>query len=113
MYVTGGHPTRGNKEPVELASLVKGNQIIVEHRCFGRSRRDSMDWKCLTTVKAAEDHHHIAPLLKTNNRGKWLSVGIRKRGQTTLFYRYYFPCEVDASVAHFAPVNFSQEDPPN
>jgi hypothetical protein len=32
-------------------------------------------------------------------------------GQTTLFYRYYFPKDVDVSVPYVAPVNLSQEDP--
>ncbi len=110
-YVTEGYSSRGSRKPVELAALLRGNQIIVEHRFFGHSRPDSMEWRYLTTQQAADDHHHITLLLKTIYHSKWVSTGISKGGQTTLFYRYYFPDDVDASVAYVAPVNLSQEDP--
>ena len=111
VYVTEGYASRGGAKPTELTTLLDANQIVVEHRYFGKSRPDSMDWKYLTTRQAAEDHHHITVLLKPIYKGKWVSTGISKGGQTTLFYRYYFPDDVDASVSYVAPVNLSQEDP--
>jgi hypothetical protein len=111
LYETEGYAARGGGRPRELASILKCNQIVVEHRFFGRSRPDSIEWKYLTTKQAADDHHHITVLLKTIYKGKWVSSGTSKGGQTTLFYRYYYPNDVDASVAYVAPVNLSQEDP--
>jgi hypothetical protein len=111
LYETEGYAARGGGRPRELALILKCNQIVVEHRFFGSSRPDSLDWKYLTTKQAADDHHHITVLLKTIYKGKWVSSGTSKGGQTTLFYRYYYPNDVDASVAYVAPVNLSQEDP--
>ena len=84
---------------------------MVEHRFFGKSIPDSLEWRFLTTRQAAADHHHINKLLKLVYPGKWVSSGTSKGGQTTLFYRYYYPNDVDASVAYVAPVNLAQEDP--
>jgi hypothetical protein len=111
LYETEGYAARGGGRPRELASILKCNQIVVEHRFFGKSCPDSLDWQYLTTKQAAADHHHITVLLKTIYKGKWVSSGTSKGGQTTLFYRYYYPDDVDASVAYVAPVNLSQEDP--
>ena len=111
LFETEGYSVRGGGRPKELATILRCNQIIVEHRFFGRSAPDSLQWRYLTTSQAADDHHHIAVLLKTIYRGKWVSSGTSKGGQATLFYRYYYPLDVDASVPYVAPVNFSQEDP--
>ena len=111
LFETEGYQSRGGARPLELTALLKCNQIIVEHRFFGKSRPDSMEWKYLTTKQAADDHHHITTLLKSLYKGKWVSSGTSKGGQTTLFYRYYYPDDVDVSVPYVAPVNMSQEDP--
>jgi hypothetical protein len=111
LFETEGYAVRGGGRAKELASILRCNQIVVEHRFFGKSAPDSLQWKYLTTKQAADDHHHVASLLKTIYGGKWISSGTSKGGQTTLFYRYYYPGDVDASVAYVAPVNLSQEDP--
>ena len=111
VFVTEGYASRGGARPAELTSLLRANQIVVEHRYFGKSAPDSLDWRYLTTRQAAEDHHHVTLLLKAIYKGKWVTTGISKGGQTTLFYRYYFPDDVDVSVPYVAPVNLTQEDP--
>jgi hypothetical protein len=111
LFETEGYSVRGGGRPRELASILRCNQVVVEHRFFGKSAPDSLEWRFLTTKQAADDHHHIATLLKTIYKGKWVSSGASKGGQTALFYRYYYPSDVDASVAYVAPVNLSQEDP--
>jgi hypothetical protein len=111
LFETEGYSVRGGGRPRELARLLKSNQIVVEHRFFGKSRPDSLEWKYLTIKQAAADHHHIAMLLKGIYKGKWVSSGTSKGGETTLFYRYFYPDDVDASVPYVAPVNLSQEDP--
>ncbi|HEX9007373.1 MAG TPA: S28 family serine protease [Bacteroidota bacterium] len=108
---TEGYALRGGGRPRELGRLLKCNQIAVEHRFFARSTPDSLEWKYLTTRQSADDLHHVRELLKTVYTGKWVSSGVSKGGQTTLFYRYYYPDDVDASVPYVAPVNLAQEDP--
>ncbi|MFH0988499.1 MAG: S28 family serine protease [bacterium] len=111
LFETEGYSARSGSMPKELTSILKCNQIIVEHRYFGKSSPDTLHWQYLTTKQAADDHHHIVQLLKSLYRGKWISSGTSKGGQTTLFFRYYYPKDVDVSVAYVAPVNVSQEDP--
>jgi hypothetical protein len=49
--------------------------------------------------------------LKSLYQGKWVSTGTSKGGQTALFYKSYYPNDVDAVVAYVAPINIGQEDP--
>jgi hypothetical protein len=113
LFETEGYSAsaRSGGYPRELTKMLRSNQIVVEHRFFGKSCPDSLEWRYLTTKQAADDHHHVTMLLKSIYKGKWVSSGTSKGGQTTLFYRYYYPHDVDASVPYVAPVNLSQEDP--
>ena len=95
----------------ELASILKCNRILVEHRYFGESVPDSMDWKYLTIEQAANDHHVIIEALKNIYTRKWITTGISKGGQTTYIHKFYFPEDADASVCYVAPLNLTQEDP--
>ncbi len=95
----------------ELADILNCNKIQVEHRYFGESAPENAQWEYLTVEQAANDHHHIIALLKNIYGGKWISSGISKGGQTTMFHRYYFNDDVDASVPYVAPLNIAEEDP--
>jgi hypothetical protein len=97
--------------PNELAELLKCNLIVVEHRYFGESAPDSLEWKYLTIEQAASDHHNIIETLKKIYEGKWVTTGISKGGETTIFHKYYFPKDADASVCYVAPMNITEEDP--
>ncbi|MBI1933313.1 MAG: peptidase [Ignavibacteriales bacterium] len=94
----------------ELSKILKCNEIIVEHRYFGESVPDSMDWKYLNTAQAAADHNRIVQILKNIYKEKWISTGISKGGQTTIFFKYYYPNAVDVWVPYVAPLNLEQED---
>ncbi len=95
----------------ELSAMLGANQVTVEHRYFGRSKPDNASWKHLTTAQAAADHHKVISIMKKiYTDSKWLSTGISKGGQTTIFHRYYYPEDVDASVGYVCPLNFSFED---
>ena len=94
----------------ELAGLMNANQVCVEHRYFGKSVPTSREWDFLTIENAATDYHQIIQLLSEIYPGKWISTGISKGGQTTIFHRFFYPEDVEASVAFVAPVNFSPED---
>jgi len=110
LFETEGYAVRGAR-PRELTRIFRCNQIIVEHRYFGASRPDSMIWKYLTLKQSADDLHAIARALRAIYPGKWISSGTSKGGQTTLLYRYFYPHDVDVSVAYVAPVNLAREDP--
>ena len=94
----------------ELCPILDGNQIDVEHRYFGESWPQPLDWDYLTVENAARDHHRINQVMKKFYSGKWVSTGISKGGQTAMFYRSFFPDDVDVTVAYVAPLNFKVED---
>ena len=94
----------------EIAAQLKCNQIMVEHRYFGKSRPDSLDWRYLDTWQAASDHHRIVSIFRELYPGKWISTGISKGGQTVLYHSMYYPDDVDVRVPYVAPLNFSVED---
>ena len=95
----------------ELADILNCNKIQVEHRYFGESVPDNAEWKYLTVEQAANDHHHIISLLKNIYKGKWISSGISKGGQSTVYHRYFFNDDVDVSVPYVTPMNIAEEDP--
>lgn len=95
----------------ELSGLLQANQLVVEYRYFGKSLPDTMDYQYLTLKQSVDDYHAIVTALKTIYQGKWASTGISKGGQTTLYYRYFYPEDVDVSVPYVAPLNFAREDP--
>ncbi len=95
----------------ELSSILKCNKIVVEHRYFGESVPDTMDWKYLTIEQSANDHHRIIETLKQIYESKWITTGISKGGQTTYIHKYFFPDDADASVCYVAPLNLTEEDP--
>jgi len=106
----GGDYGANSKYLNELCPLLKANQLFVEHRFFGKSVPDSIDWKYLTVENAAADHHHIVELFKPLYAKKWISTGISKGGETVLYHRALYPKDVEISVPYVAPLNFSVEE---
>jgi hypothetical protein len=107
---TEGYAARGNSGN-ELEHILAGNQVTVEHRFFGQSVPPQRPWEFLTVKQSADDLHAIVSALKQVYPGKWVSSGTSKGGQTALFYKCYYPDDVDATVAYVAPLNVAQEDP--
>ncbi|HSW54589.1 MAG TPA: S28 family serine protease [Ignavibacteriaceae bacterium] len=95
----------------ELASILKCNKIVVEHRYFGESVPDSLNWEYLTIEQSANDHHQIIETMKSIYENKWITTGISKGGQTTYMHKYFFPDDADAAVCYVAPLNLAPEDP--
>jgi PS-10 peptidase S37 len=104
-----GYATKSETR-TELAKILKCNEMFVEHRYYGESKPAGEDWKYLNTAQAAADHNRIVELFKQIYNGKWVSTGISKGGQTTIFFKYYYPEAVDVWVPYVAPLNFTQED---
>ena len=94
----------------ELSKLFETNVIFVEHRYFGKSIPEKIDWKYLRVLGAAADHHHICEMFKKIYKGKWINTGISKGGQTALFHRVLYPDDVDFTVAYVGPLCFGVED---
>jgi hypothetical protein len=94
----------------EITKFLNANQITIEHRFFADSRPDSIPWSYLTIKQAAADHHEIISALKKVYDKKWVSTGISKGGQATIYHRRFYPNDVDVSVPYVAPLNFSDED---
>lgn len=94
----------------ELAAALKCNQVMVEHRYFGRSRPDSIQWEYLDAWQAASDHHRIIQAFKSLYPDQWIATGISKGGQSVMFHSYYYPEDVDVRVPYVAPINFAVED---
>lgn len=113
VYITegyGGDYGASSKYLNELCPLLNANQLFVEHRFFGKSVPDSIDWKYLTVENAAADHHHIVELFKSIYGKPWISTGISKGGETALYHRALYPKDVEISVPYVAPLNFSSEE---
>ena len=99
----------------EPCQIVNGNQIIIEHRFFAESIPDDgvIPWEHLTIYNAAHDQHRIIQALKEKvyKNNKWITTGISKGGQTTIFHRFFFPKDVDVSIPYVAPLNLDFVDP--
>ncbi|MCF8225380.1 MAG: aminopeptidase [Bacteroidales bacterium] len=109
VLVTEGY-NAGHYYTSEPASLMQCNQIIAEHRYFGESVPDSIQWEFLTTWQSASDHHQIINAFKKFYTGKWITTGISKGGQTVMFHSYYYPEDVSLRIPYVAPLNNCVED---
>ncbi len=96
--------------PRELLELVDANVINVEHRFFGDSKPDSLNWKYLDLKQSSDDLHTVTSTFKQLYKGKWISSGISKGGTTSIFYEYFYPEDADITIPYVAPVNFSNKD---
>lgn len=106
--------TEGYQRPsnrlYELTTHLEANQVDVEHRYFGTSIPEGQDYQYLNLRQATADLHRIRELLGQLYTKAWVSTGISKGGQTTIFYRYFYPDDVAASVPYVAPLNLEIKD---
>ncbi len=109
VIVTAGYGVYRNYK-TELAELLEANQVIVEHRYFGESMPDTLDYKYLNLTQATADLHRVRLLFSSLYLNKWVSTGISKGGATTIFYRYFYPNDIDVSIPYVAPINRVYEE---
>jgi hypothetical protein len=83
----------------DWTSVLDANQIYIEHRYFGESRPDTMNYTHLNISNTTKDLHRIREIFGEIYTKGWLSTGISKGGLTALSYRYFFPKDVDATIA--------------
>ncbi len=113
IFVTEGYAANYAAWPKyvnELCVLLDANLVFVEHRYFGQSIPDTTTWKYHTIGQSANDHHNINQIMKQVLTGKYVSTGISKGGQTTMYYKYYFPEDVDVWIPYVGPLNFGIAD---
>lgn len=94
----------------EPATMVAANQLTVEHRFFDKSRPSMPDWADLDIRQAATDHHRIAAALQPLYSGRWLATGASKGGLAALYFRRFFPADVDGTIAYVAPYSHGEYD---
>ena len=101
----------------ELCQLFDANVVVCEYRYFAESVPEIVSntynasaWDYLTVDNSLRDIHHVRQTIGQIFKGKWVSTGISKGGQTTMFYRATYPDDVDVSVSYVAPLNKSVED---
>ena len=92
----------------ELAKELQANIVVAEHRFFGKSVPDSMDWRLLTVKQAADDYHFIKSILEKLLTGKWLCTGISKGGQAALSYKMFYPEDITGAVVYGTAVKNKQ-----
>jgi len=95
----------------EPTKLLNANQLYVEHRYFGPSTPNPVDWKYLTAEQDAGDYHYIRKLFGQVYKGKWIATGVSKGGQTATEYKVFYPDDVDVTIPYVAPLNYSRLDP--
>ncbi|MBE9488004.1 MAG: aminopeptidase [Bacteroidetes bacterium] len=94
----------------ELGRHFEANETVVEHRFFAESTPDSLAWEYLRGPQAAADLHKVNQELRKIYKTKFITTGISKGGQTTMFYKTYYPEDADLSVPYVGPLCFGVED---
>ena len=94
----------------ELTQLLDANQIIVEHRFFGKSIPDSTTYTFLTYKQASDDFHYIREMFNSIFPKKWIATGHSKGGDAVFAYKYYYPSDVEATVAYGISTTLAAED---
>lgn len=94
----------------ELGNTFATNVLQVEHRYFPPSIPDNPDWKLLNIKQSAADYHDITVALKSIYKGKWVNTGASKGGMTSVYFRRFYPNDLDATVAYVAPHSYSLDD---
>jgi hypothetical protein len=95
----------------EPTKLLNANQLYIEHRYFGLSTPNPVDWEYLTTEQDAGDYHYIRLLFGQLLNGKWVASGSSKGGQTAMEYKVYYPDDLDVTIPYVAPINYERLDP--
>ena len=113
VLVTEGYGAQREMNPnasEEISQLLNANMVFAEYRYFEESTPQPCNWEHLTVWNSLCDLHAVNQLLHQLYPRKWLATGISKGGQTCMFYRAYFPDDVEVSVPYVAPLNKNVED---
>jgi len=109
VFMPSGYTNRPTTN-AEISDILNANQIYVAHRYMFGAEPSNMEWEYLTVEQAAADFHAIVEMFKKIYKGKWVSYGASKNGDTVLFHKKFFPDDVNVALTKVAPISFSQED---
>ena len=111
ILVTEGYFWMAFGDSEDLGKNLNANMVHVEHRNFGKSfNQDKGKWEYETSAQASADLHAVYQALKPIFKGKWMSTGTSKNGETSIDYAYYYPNDMDLAVAFCSPFNVSLDD---
>ncbi len=96
----------------EPSILFETNEIEVEHRFQGNSLPPvaNRTWSTLTIENGAADLHSVIRALRPFYPDKWVTTGVSKGGITAVYHRYFYPNDVDGTVAYVAPASRARSD---
>ncbi|MBA8825982.1 hypothetical protein FHX42_003348 [Saccharopolyspora lacisalsi] len=106
---TSGYDVPEGPFRAEPTRLLDANQISIEHRFFGESRPNPVDWNELTIRQMAADEHRIIRVLGEVYRARWITTGASKGGMTAIYHRCLHPHDVAGTIAYVAPNNVDNE----
>ena len=111
IMVTEGYDWDKFFDAEDIGINLKANMVHVEHRNFGESfNQDKGKWEYETSAQASADLHAVYQALKPIFKGKWMSFGTSKSGETSMDYAYYYPGDMDLAAAFCSPFNLSLDD---
>ena len=111
IMVTEGYYWSKFRDAEDFGINLKANMVHVEHRNFGESfNQDRGKWEYETSAQASADLHAVYQALKPIFKGKWMSFGTSKSGETSMDYAYYYPDDMDLAAAFCSPFNLSLDD---
>jgi hypothetical protein len=111
ILVTEGYFWMAFGDGEDLGKNLNANMVHVEHRNFGRSfNQDQGKWEYETSAQVSADLHAVYQALKPILKGKWMSTGTSKNGETSMDYAYYYPNDMDLAAAFCSPFCVSLDD---
>ena len=111
IFVTEGYDWDSFKDARDLGINLNANMVHVEHRNYGESfNQDKGHWEYQTVAQASADLHDIYKALKPIFKGKWMSTGTSKNGETSIGYAYYYPQDMSLASAFCSPFVLGLKD---
>lgn len=111
ILVTEGYIWEQFRDAEDIGINLNANMVHVEHRNFGESfNQDRGKWEFETSAQASADLHAVYLALKPIFKGRWMSTGTSKNGETSIDYAYYYPGDMDLAAAFCSPFNLSLDD---
>ena len=111
ILVTEGYYWSGFRDAGDLGINLDANMVHVEHRNYGDSyNKDMGQWRYQTIAQASADLHAVYQALKSIFKGKWMSAGTSKSGETSIGYAYCYPLDMNLAAAFCSPFVIGLDD---
>ncbi len=112
VFCTQGYMIKGvaGTDGHAIADSLNANMVYVEHRNYGQSMVPARQWQYETVQQEGADLHAVYKALKPILPGKWMSTGVSKNGETSVYYNYLYPDDMDMCAAFCAPFLTSLHD---